>query len=180
MKILFLDDDDAILPNFLEQAKTYCDAKPDKIMFTDYRVVEEDRNNKNSLTTTSDISVAEKNVMDVYVKNYIHNHTCLYPAHALKGRFQDTHLASLDDWDFLLNVLTTYEFEHIPISGPVIYKDYVNMGNRRGSSAQAQGSQVILDYLYIYRRWPAPTEKLKVMRKDLLNSAGLEVPLEWL
>ena len=179
-RILFLDDDDAIEPSFLDDAKTYCDRNPDKVLFTNYRVIEEDRNSKNAPTSTTDISVAGKNIMEVYVKNYIHNHTCLYPAQALKGKYQDNHLASLDDWDFLLNVMTDYEFLHIPISGPVIYKDYVNMGNRRGSSAEAQGHKVILDYLYIYRRWPAPTEQLKIMRKDLLKSAGLDAPLEWM
>lgn len=89
-------------------------------------------------------------------------------------------MASLDDWDFLLNVMSNTKFRHAPIPGPVIYKDYVNMGNRRGSSQSAQGSMVILDYIYIYRRWPAPTHELKLKRKSLMQSVGFDLPLEWI
>lgn len=179
-RILFLDDDDAIQPDFLTNAKKYCEEHPSSVLYTNYRVIEEDRNNLNAQTTATDISVADKDLSEVYVKNFIHNHTCLYPAHALTNKRQDPFLASLDDWDFLLNVMSNTKFRHAPIPGPVIYKDYVNMGNRRGSSQSAQGSMVILDYIYIYRRWPAPTHELKLKRKSLMQSVGFDLPLEWI
>ena len=42
-RILFLDDDDALQPEFLLAAKTYCDKHPDEVLFTNYRVIEENR-----------------------------------------------------------------------------------------------------------------------------------------
>jgi glycosyltransferase involved in cell wall biosynthesis len=177
--ILFLDDDDALLPDFLAKAKTFCDKFPNEVLYTNFKVIEEDRENPSAQIKTTDISVKDKKIEDVYVKNFIHNHTCLYPAISLKNRQQDSHLASLDDWEFLLNVLSGSEFRHIDINGPVIYKDYVNTGNRRGTSEGAQGSLAIADYLYIYRRWPAPNLRLKQQRKELLKSVGLDVPIEW-
>lgn len=179
-RIIFLDDDDALLPAYLGEAKSWCDKYPDKVLYVNYRVIEEDRENKAAPTRTSDISVKDQTKESVYVKNFIHNHTCLYPLHAVKGRLQDNHLASLDDWDFLLNVMSGTDFQYVDLSGPVIYKDYVNMGNRRGSSSNAQGNMVVLDYLHIYRRWPAPTAELKAERQKLLASVGLSVPIDWL
>lgn len=179
-RILFLDDDDALQPEFLLAAKKYCDEHPEKVLFTNYRVIEENRENLSSDGTVTDIKVEGQLIENVYVKNFIHNHTCLYPAYALKNKRQDEHLASLDDWDFLLNVMSEINFLHIPLDGPVIYKDYVNVGNRRGSADKAKGAMVMIDYLYIYRRWPAPSQELKLKRKELLKSVGLDVPLEWL
>jgi hypothetical protein len=173
------DDDDALLPDFLAKAKTFCDKFPNEVLYTNFRVIEEDRENPSAQTKTTDISVRDRIIEDVYVKNFIHNHTCLYPAISLKNREQDSHLSSLDDWEFLLNVLSGSNFRHIDINGPVIYKDYVNTGNRRGTSDGAQGSLAIADYLYIYRRWPAPNQQLKQQRKELLKSVGLDVPIEW-
>ena len=178
-RIIFLDDDDALLPTYLSEAKAACDKYPENVLYVNYRVIEEDRENQNAPTRTTDISVSDQQLQSVYVKNFIHNHTCLYPLQSVKGRLQDIHLASLDDWDFLLNVMSGSEFQYLDIAGPVIYKDYVNMGNRRGSSAEAQGNTVVLDYLHIYRRWPAPTPELKAERLKLLASVGLSVPLSW-
>jgi glycosyltransferase involved in cell wall biosynthesis len=178
--VIFLDDDDALLPGYMQEAFVHCQKNPGEVLFTNYRVIEEDRERAEAPVKITDISVAGQPIPEVYVKNFIHNHTCLYPVNALKGRRQDEHLASLDDWDFLLNVMSDTVFRHLNISGPVIYKDYVNMGNRRGSSASAQGTQVVLDYLHIYRRWPAPDDSLRKKRQALLQSAGLGVPLEWL
>lgn len=179
-RIIFLDDDDAILPTYLMEAKAWCDKHPDKVLYVNYRVIQEDRENNGAPTLTTDLTVGNQPLQSVYIKNFIHNHTCLYPLQSVKGRLQDGHLASLDDWDFLLNVLSEVDFQYVDISGPVIYKDYVNMGNRRGSSAEAQGNKAVLDYLHIYRRWPAPTPELKAERQKLLSSVGLTVPIDWL
>lgn len=141
---------------------------------------QEDRKDPDAPPVLSEHSVSGFKTESVYVKNFIHNHTVLYPAGAIKHRRQDQRLSSLDDWDFLLNVMADVEFVHADISGPIIYKDYVNTGNRRGTSCEATSSKVILDYLSIYSKWPAPTEELKLGRKSLLSGVGLDIPVEWL
>jgi glycosyltransferase involved in cell wall biosynthesis len=179
-RVIFLDDDDALLPEYLGEAFKHCQDNPSEVLFTNYRLIEEDRERPGAPSKSTDISVAGQSVSEVYVKNFIHNHTCLYPLNAVRGRRQDKHIASLDDWDFLLNVMSSSTFKYINLNGPVIYKDYVNAGNRRGSSQQAKNNTVLLDYLHIYRRWPAPNDELRLKRQKLLESAGLALPIEWL
>jgi hypothetical protein len=38
---------------------------------------------------------------------------------------------------------------------------------------------VVLDFLHVYRRWPAPTPELKAARAGLLKGVGLALPVEW-
>ena len=178
--VIFLDDDDSFAPGYLDRAQRYCLEHPQKVIYVNYKVIEENRADRNFIEKTSTVSVANEKLEEIYVKNFIHNHTCIFPLHAVKNKKQDVHLASLDDWDFLLNVLAHTEFIHVDIQGPIIYKDYINRGNRRGTTSGATGTMVILDYLHIYRRWPAPSLELKLKRQNLLKSVGLEVPIEWL
>jgi hypothetical protein len=86
----------------------------------------------------------------------------------------------LDDWDFLLNVASDTPFTHANIVGAVVYKDYVNPHQRRGSSSTANGLHTVSDYLSIYKKWPAPSQSVRLRRQQLLASAGQNVPLEWL
>lgn len=177
--VVFLDDDDAFLPDFLENAYAATCNHPNTVAYTNYSIIQEDRNLSKILSEPQHISVAENEKTEVYVKNFIHNHTAIYPLHALRGHTQSPELRSLEDWDFLLGVFTTTEFRYVDINGPIIYKDYVNPGSRRGNSADASNTHVISDYLHIYKRWPAPTQALKIARQNLLTSAGLTLPLDW-
>jgi len=179
-RIIFLDDDDAFLPDYLGTACELSSKNPKAAVYTNYQIIQEDRERLEMPFATSEHSVKDTPTASVYVKNFIHNHTVIYPANAVKHRLQDPRLSSLDDWDFLLNVMSEVEFIHEDVGGPVIYKDYVNIGNRRGSSAEAKGNKVLLDYLSIYSKWPAPTEELKLDRQKLLSTAGLNAPLDWL
>jgi hypothetical protein len=116
----------------------------------------------------------------LYVKNFIQNHSAIFPREAVHGRQQDPHLSSLDDWDFLLNVASDTPFTHANILGAVVYKDYVNPQHRRGSAQSANGLHTVSDYLSIYKKWPAPNAQVRQQRQQLLASAGQSVPLEWL
>ena len=76
--------------------------------------------------------------------------------------------------------MSSFDFKPISKVGAIIYKDFVNLGNRRGSSEGARDFNVALDYLYVYRRWPAPNEDLKRQRANLLLSAGLTISADYL
>ena len=179
--VIFLDDDDAFLPDYLEKVHQATLAKPGRVIYTDYRVVQEDRQKPDTQALkTQEYSVAEMDVEALYVKNFIQNHSAIFPREAVHGRQQDPHLSSLDDWDFLLNVASDTPFAHANIVGAVVYKDYVNLNQRRGSSATAHGLHTVSDYLSIYKKWPAPSQDVRLRRQQLLASAGQNVPLEWL
>jgi len=179
--IIFLDDDDAFLPDYLEKAHRATLANPGRVIYTNYRVVQEDRlNTETHALKASEYSVAQMDMEALYVKNFIQNHSAIFPREAVHGRQQDPHLSSLDDWDFLLNVASDTPFTHANIVGAVVYKDYINPHQRRGSANTANGLHTVSDYLSIYKKWPAPSPDVRLRRQQLLASAGQNVPLEWL
>ncbi len=180
--VIFLDDDDAFLPDYLANAKRMTEQHPGQVIYTNYRVVQEDRQNKQppSELKIHEYSVAQLDMSTLYVKNFIQNHSAIFPREAVHGRQQDPHLSSLDDWDFLLNVASDTPFTHANILGAVVYKDYVNPQHRRGSAQSANGLHTVSDYLSIYKKWPAPNAQVRQQRQQLLASAGQSVPLEWL
>jgi len=52
--------------------------------------------------------------------------------------------------------------------------------DRRGSSKAANDFNAVLDYLYVYRRHPAPTPELRRKRADLLARTGLPIDADLL
>ncbi len=180
--VIFLDDDDAFLSDYLANAKRMTEQHPGQVIYTNYRVVQEDRQSSqaNAELKVNEYSVAQLDVNTLYVKNFIQNHSAIFPREAVHGRQQDPHLSSLDDWDFLLNVASDTPFRHANILGAVVYKDYVNPQHRRGSAQSANGLHTVSDYLSIYKKWPAPNAHVRLQRQQLLASAGQSVPLEWL
>ena len=179
--VIFLDDDDTFQPGYLGRAREAVLAHPGKVVYVNCRIVEEDRlHPERGLLGAQEFAVGHLDPAEVWVKNFIHNHTAVYPRAAVAGRRQDPSLSSLDDWDFLLSVRQDTELVHVAIDGPVVHKDRVNPGCRRGVSDNARNVRVISDYLSIYKKWPAPTEELKRKRQALLAGAGFEPPLDWL
>ncbi len=179
-RIIFLDDDDTFLPDYFEKAVQFCERNAAQVLYSNFRVCEENREDLSAPTRHNDTYQGNQPVEDCYVRNFIPNHTCLYPHKSLKNKLQDPYLRSLEDWDFLLNVMSDSTFQHIDILGAVVHKDFVNPGNRRGTSTEARDSRALFDCIYVYRRWPSPTEEIRIKRRDLMRKAGLELPLEWL
>lgn len=177
--IIFLDDDDAFSPDYLEQAALATQQHPGLVLYTDYYVVEENSPAPDVGTKAYNISLADQEIQTLYVKNFILNHCAIFPRESVQGREQDPHLSSLDDWDFLLNVASETGFKYVDISGAIVYKDYANTRTRRGSNAANNGWATVSDYLTVYKKWPAPSLHLRLSRQRLLASAGQQVPLEW-
>lgn len=176
--IIFLDDDDAFATDYLSQAAQATQQYPGVVLYTDYFVIEENAPSTAG-SNAFNISLADKDIQTLYVKNFILNHCAIFPREAVQGREQDPHLTSLDDWDFLLNVASETGFQHVNISGAIVYKDYDNTRTRRGATAATNGWATVSDYLTVYKKWPAPNLGLRLSRQKLLASAGQHVPLEW-
>lgn len=180
-RVIFLDDDDGFMPDYLGKMHEACEAHPHEVLYGNFRIIEEDRSQLHAPPiSVQDYSVEDLDPEMIYVRNFIHNHTTVFPRYMLQGKRQDASLSSLDDWDFLLSIKHEYPVRHCPILGAIIYKDRVTPGIRRGTSQQAKDATVISDYLSIYKKWRAPTEALKLERQKLLTSVGFTPPLEWL
>lgn len=179
--LLFLDDDDRFLPHHLQAVHAQAQQPGSAVLFTDCEVVTEDRNQPGiPAASREQLSLVNRDVNALWVRNFIPNHALAYKRSVLEGCFYDPHLASLEDWDFLLAVLSRSTPRPFSGGGVVMHKDYVNPGYRRGTQETSSNSIVVLDYLHIYRRWPAPSAELRAERQDLLAGMGMNLPIEWL
>lgn len=181
--IILFDDDDEF-PDFDSYYKSFLEdaiSRRNVVTFSNAIIREEDRANINRDTKAEYLlSLKNRVINDIYIKNFILTPACVIPAFIAKQCSQDKYLRSLEDWDFLLNLMSKCAFVFSDTVGAVVYKDFVNTGVRRSTSPEAGGTDILLDYLYIYRRWPAPTRELKLARAALLAENGLNIAAETL
>ena len=179
--VLFLDDDDSFMPHHLQrlvdEIRATQGAHP--VLFSDIEVIRENRMDTGiEQLKREPISWASFPVASLYVKNFIPNNALAFRRTILDGCAVDPHMASLEDWDFLLSVCQRATPRHYLGGGAVVHKD-VNPGTRRGTQAQSNDLTVLQDFLYVYRRWPAPTAELKAQRHALIKTIGLDLPMDW-
>lgn len=178
--VVFLDDDDSFEPHHLATLKPHCERPGAQVLFTDVTVVTEDRAQPGIPELGRQAgSFAAADVSTLWVKNFIPLHCLAYRRSLLQGLSFDAHLASQEDWDWLLGVCSRAMPVHVAGGGAVMHKDYVNAGARRGQQEASNNTTVVLDFLHVYRRWPAPTGALKEARAGLLKGVGLALPVEW-
>ena len=178
--VIFLDDDDTLQPHHLATLKPHCERPEAQVLFTDVVIVTEDRQQPGMPELGRQLTpLGGQDVNSLWVKNFIPLHCLAYRRSLLQGLSFDAHLASQEDWDFLLGVCSRAMPAYVSGGGAVMHKDYVNPGARRGQQESSNNPPVVLDFLHAYRRWPAPTPELKAARAQLLKSVGLPLPVEW-
>ena len=67
---------------------------------------------------------------------------------------------------------------YYPNGGAVVHKD-TTPGTRRSTQETSRNNTVILDFLHVYRRWRAPSPELQQQRQAVLQTVGLNLPIEW-
>ncbi|RZJ11109.1 MAG: glycosyltransferase [Rubrivivax sp.] len=177
--VVFLDDDDTFEPHHLATLKPHCERVEAQVLFTDITIVTEDRQQPGIPELSRQLTPLGGDTGNLWIKNFIPLHCLAYRRSLLQGLTFDAHLASQEDWDWLLGVCSRATPEHIPGGGAVMHKDFVNPGARRGQQDASNNTTVILDFIHVYRRWPAPTPELKAARAGLLKGVGLALPTEW-
>ncbi|QFY88666.1 glycosyltransferase family 2 protein [Magnetovirga frankeli] len=180
-RVLLLDDDDALPETGYQSFVDFALANPDKAVYGDVVIIKEDRKKGVLLPDPPErMPSTTYEFQSIYVKNFIYTPACLYPSHLIRGIKQDTHMRSFEDWEFVLSVISRVEFKPLDQVVAIVYKDYINVGNRRSTTEAARNFELVLDYLYVYRRWPAPTLDLKKKREDMLKSVGLDISAQFL
>jgi len=178
--VIFLDDDDTFEPHHLDTLLPHCRQAEAQVLFTDVTIVTEDRQQAGIPELGRQLTpLAGADVNTLWVKNFMPLHCLAYRRGLLQGLTFDAHMASQEDWDFLLGVCSRALPRYVPGGGTVMHKDYVNPGMRRGQQEASNNTTVVLDFLHTYRRWPAPTPELKAARAQLLKSVGLALPTDW-
>jgi glycosyltransferase involved in cell wall biosynthesis len=169
--VIFLDDDDALSANYLANAEAH--AKAGEVLYTDFHVVFERFENGAALPLEVERrTLAEKQIDELYVKNFIPAPCLVYPLEAISNLSFDNDLVLNEDWDFILNVLSTTPLHHVPIDGPIIYTRVV--ADNRGR----KNDHLLVDtYRTIYKNRPAPSPELKLARQSFFASIGLSAAL---
>jgi hypothetical protein len=118
------------------------------------------------------IDLGRLNFNDLYVKNYIPNNCVIYPSEiARKIKFDDA--IAYEDWHYLLNALAYGDLVHIPIYGPIIYKNSdLNLVARGEINNNA--IKLINCYRDIYMNFPVSNPEILSKRKNLFQSVGLD------
>jgi hypothetical protein len=176
-----LDDDDAWHPDFLNQLYLRLPADPKVPVYFDCSVVEERRLPIGpEFVSESRLVLAGKLNDLVYVKNQVHLSCFSFPRFLLDGLTFDDTMRAYEDWEYLLCVLGRSRAQHLPILGSQVHEVSDETSDRRGSSSAANDFHAVLDYLYVYRRHPAPTEELQRLRSQLIARFGIDVPPRFL
>jgi glycosyltransferase involved in cell wall biosynthesis len=176
--IIFLDDDDTLAPSYLETL--YCESGSNRrsVIYCNFDVVSENRDTiPATFIRDESHSLSSIPLSQLYVKNFIPNNVLAYPRMAIEKKRFDPHLM-YEDWDFLLNISEDAELQYRDIYGVKIHKDESSKDIHRGE--MNNNNMLIVEYLYIYRKWPGRTDEIKRQRQQLMMTAGMQWPLEWL
>lgn len=177
--VLFLDDDDALSPGYFEQLRHRPEYLGRLPLYTNCSVVHESRPvggprfiSEQALDLSHQLNAA------VYIKNQIPFSCFLWPRVLISALLFDTHMRAYEDWEFVLQFLARATPVHVPLLGPVIHTVPDDTTDRRGSSAPANDSRAILDYLYVYHRHPAPSDEIRAKRKEMMDMFAIVLPQE--
>jgi len=179
--ILFLDDDDAWHPGFLDLLSDAVIINPNQILYFNCSVVKESRfGGVPNFISESFLNLETSLNNYVYVKNQVHMSCFVFPKFLIKDILFDHYLRAYEDWDFQLAVFQRNFPIYIPIMGSKVFEVDDSSTDRRGSSEKATDLNAVFDYLYIYRRRPSPNDLIKNGRRELLLSVGIEIDVEML
>jgi GalNAc5-diNAcBac-PP-undecaprenol beta-1,3-glucosyltransferase len=174
--IMFLDDDDAWQDHF---SQALFEILPQLALTSAYfncSVVKESRP-PTGLVKLSEVTLDlyQGLTEEVFVKNQIPICCFMFSRHLLEGLQFDEAMRAYEDWDFILGAVARRMPTHYAINCSVVHQVGDSTTDRRGSSEAARNLHAVMDYLYVYRRHPAPNLQIQLQRKLLLASVGLDL-----
>ena len=177
--VLFLDDDDAHAPGALRQARDLLVARPLDVALCNFTVVKERRPAGQDVELLGEEAVDASNRFHegIFVKNRIHMSAVIFARQVLEGHSFDPYMRAYEDWEFMLGVMKGLTVFHMPLSLSRVHEVHDQTTDRRGDQAVANDFNAVLDYLYVYRRHPAPHDSVRQQRQQLLKQCGLSVPV---
>jgi glycosyltransferase involved in cell wall biosynthesis len=179
--VMFLDDDDAWHPNCLANLLAQPHVQLNMPVYFNCTVVNERRLAQGpELLSEVELHLQHSLTSEVYIKNQVHMSCFAFPRQLLQGIEFDPFMRAYEDWDYLLAVFSRAMPTYVPLLGSRVFEVKDTTTDRRGSSEQAKDFNAVLDYLYVYRRHPAPTPELKQKRAELLKMAGLPIDQDML
>ena len=178
--VLFLDDDDAWHPNFLDSLFVQPEVQLGNLVFYDCsRVIERRLPTGPEFIQEDRQSMKERLNAAIYFKNRIHLSCIAFPRTALNDLKFDALLRTFEDWDFLLSIFDRkINLLFVPVLGSRIFEVHDDTSDRLSDGSE--DFSTLLDYLYIYRRHPAPNDIVKGYRAAILKNHGFEIDSSFL
>ena len=175
--VMFIDDDDAYQPGALARVHDWLSTHRADVVCFNCSVVNERRGDAEPvLLGETELNLAGRYGEDIFVKNSIHMSTIAFPRHRLAGLEFDPHMRAYEDWDFMLAAMKNASVTHAPINVTRVHEVHDDTTDRRGASTAAKDYNAVVDYLYVYRRHPAPNAAVQDKRRQLLLSCRMDVP----
>ncbi|WP_233832751.1 glycosyltransferase family A protein [Paraburkholderia sp. ZP32-5] len=174
--ILFLDDDDAWQPGFLAQLAQQQAIQEDRLVYFDCMIATESRAESPPRRLSEEpLDLSGRLNELIYVRNQLPNSSLAIPRRLLTSIRFDTHMRAYEDWDFLLSLCEKEMARHVPVQGVMIFQAKDESTDHRGKSDGARDLNALLDYLYVYRRHPAPSDEARQHRVNFLQQMGVSV-----
>lgn len=174
---MFLDDDDSLHPTYFQKLAPILTAQCDTVFYTDIILITENQHPQDIPLEVNrqTISLANRQQDDLFYKNFIPNNCVVYPRACAAQHHTSEALKSQEDWAYLLSVASCNTLVHLPMTGACVHKRPAD-AQHRGGSADAKNTQIVADYLHIYRQWPAPTPRVKQARQQLMKTVWPAAP----
>jgi glycosyltransferase involved in cell wall biosynthesis len=172
--ICFLDDDDYFEENFFKDVFATNCISEDKLYYFNWKVVLDGNSDMSTSKVVEAISLPHLSKLDLLYQNFIANNSFILSRLLAKEIAFDEYLKSHEDWDYLIGLSKIVEFQHLDIWGPVVVKHPI-----QESRNPVDGSnKKIIDYLYIYYKWPGLDERVINARYKLIGNKGIAINKE--
>lgn len=177
--ILFLDDDDALSAGFLGQALNHAAIQNNRCVYVDGVAVNESRPASGPVFQSESALDLQGGLNEqVFIKNQIPFSCFLFPRIIVQAMAFDEHMHAYEDWEFVLNFLSRQWPEHLALTGPRIHVVQDETTDRRGASAAAKDFRAVMDYLYVYHRYPVTDPQLRERRWQMMQLFSIPLPPE--
>ncbi len=174
--VCFLDDDDSLGPDYFASAAPLIEAQPLAVHHFDHTLVLESRVDEIIELRRTRIHSKGRPARALEVHNFIPNNAFFVPAAVAKRHDIDEQLQSHEDWDHLIALSRVCEFVHHGLAGPNVH---TSEERSRNKDAKASNS-IILDYMSIYRKWPASSGQVRLERREALAALGIDLSPQFL
>lgn len=170
--LIFLDDDDTFDREHVNKILDVLPNEKNKVLYFNYEEIVEKREESHFIPLGSQfVDISTRKPINLLIANFIPMHAMIFSAELTTNHTFDINLQSHEDWDFLISLYTSgVEFEWIDFGSKSVVVHIDQSNTSRNKTAKTS-----LDFLSIYRKWPANDIAIKQARAEILKRMGISI-----